>query len=59
MTFDPYANGPKNRSIARGSTRSFDPLDHHEYGLIRVSEREYVRCTGDCCKLSNGEPGGD
>lgn len=28
----------------------FDRYDHHEYGLIRISEREYVRCTDDCCK---------
>lgn len=24
--------------------------DHHEYGLIRISATEYVRCTDDCCK---------
>lgn len=29
---------------------SFDKYDHHEYGLIRISEREYVRCSGACCK---------
>jgi len=28
----------------------FDRLDHHEYGLIRISATEYVRCTDDCCK---------
>lgn len=30
--------------------KKFDKFDHHEYGLIRISETEYVRCTGDCCK---------
>lgn len=28
----------------------FDPYDHHEYGLIRISMTEYVRCTDKCCK---------
>lgn len=28
----------------------FDKYDHHEYGLIRISEKEYVKCDGDCCK---------
>lgn len=28
----------------------FDRYDHHEYGLIRISETEYVVCRGDCCK---------
>lgn len=32
------------------SRPQFDPFDHHEYGLIRVSERLYVKCTRACCK---------
>ena len=30
--------------------RPFDPFDHHEYGLIRINEHQYVKCTNDCCK---------
>lgn len=28
----------------------FDPYDHHDFGLIRVSATEYQRCRGKCCK---------
>lgn len=37
----------------------FDKYDHHEYGLIRISLTEYVRCTDDCCKSGGPVADGD
>lgn len=29
---------------------TFDRYDHHDYGLIQIRPKVYVKCTNDCCR---------